>query len=188
MKPYFIVLSIVVVMLLQNCKKKKEEIEPKPQEVTVITPKKVKLELASKSGSTATGTIIFEEQEGGVVKMTAMLSGLEPGTHALHIHEKADCSSEDGTSTGGHWNPTGQPHGKWDSKQGYHKGDIGNIKADEHGNAVTYFSTNQWCLGCNDATKNILGKAIIVHAGIDDYITQPTGGAGGRVSCGAIIE
>lgn len=49
-------------------------------------------------------------------------------------------------------------------------------------------TTDQWCLGCEDETKNIIGKAIIVHAGVDDFVTQPTGDAGGRVSCGGIIE
>jgi Cu-Zn family superoxide dismutase len=50
------------------------------------------------------------------------------------------------------------------------------------------FSTDQWCLGCADETKNLIGKGVIVHQGEDDFITQPTGDAGGRVSCAGIIE
>jgi Cu-Zn family superoxide dismutase len=113
---------------------------------------------------------------------------LTEGVHAIHIHEKADCSSTDGKSTGGHWNPTAQPHGKWDAVEGYHKGDIGNFTADASGKGSVTFTTDQWCIGCGDETKDILGKAVIVHAGTDDYITQPTGDAGGRVSCAGIIQ
>ena len=114
--------------------------------------------------------------------------GLTEGIHAIHIHEKADCSSPDGKATGGHWNPTAQPHGKWDAVEGYHKGDIGNFTADASGKGSITFTTDQWCIGCGDETKDILGKAVIVHAGTDDYITQPTGDAGGGVSCAGIIQ
>ena len=120
--------------------------------------------------------------------MTAIMSGLEPGVHAIHIHQKADCSSIDGKSSGGHWNPTNQPHGKWGADEGYHKGDIGNFTADDKGNGMIQFSTDQWCIGCEDETKNIVGKAVIVHAGEDDLASQPSGAAGARVSCAGIIE
>ena len=116
------------------------------------------------------------------------MSGLTPGEHAIHIHEKADCSSADGKSTGGHWNPTFAPHGKWGSTEGYHRGDIGNFTADAEGNATVEFSTDEWCLGCGDETKNLIGKGVIVHQGEDDFVTQPTGDAGGRISCAGIIE
>ena len=56
-----------------------------------------------------------------------------PATHAIHIHMKSDCSSDDGKSAGGHWNPTFKNHGKWGDKNGYHKGDIGNFEVDESG-------------------------------------------------------
>ena len=120
--------------------------------------------------------------------MNALLEGLDPGIHAFHLHEKADCSSDDGKSSGGHWNPTAQPHGQWGSEKGYHRGDVGNFTADENGRGTVSFNTTEWCMNCDDLNKNILGKAVIVHQGTDDYTTQPTGDAGGRVSCGGIIE
>ena len=143
--------------------------------------------LDAKSNSGATGNVAFKE-EGGIVTMIAVLTGLSEGAHAVHLHEKADCSADDGTSSGGHWNPTGQPHGKWGAKEGYHKGDIGNFTANADGNITLNFQTNEWCIGCGDPAKDILGKAVIVHQGEDDFKTQPTGAAGGRVSCGGIIE
>ena len=108
--------------------------------------------------------------------------------HAIHIHEKADCASPDGKSAGGHWNPTFEDHGQWGSEKGYHKGDIGNFTVDKNGTGAISMSTDQWCIGCDDPAKNILGKAVIVHQGEDDLISQPSGAAGARVSCGGIIE
>ncbi|WP_431135114.1 superoxide dismutase family protein [Psychroserpens mesophilus] len=149
--------------------------------------RKVRLSLESKSGSNANGNIVFT-QEDGIVTMMAVLDGLSPGEHAIHIHEKADCTSDDGKSSGGHWNPTAQPHGKWGDANGYHKGDIGNFVANDKGHGTITKVTSEWCIGCGDDTKDILGKAIIVHEGVDDFTSQPSGAAGTRISCGGIIE
>ncbi|MCX2720276.1 superoxide dismutase family protein [Lentiprolixibacter aurantiacus] len=149
--------------------------------------KTITFTMEPKSDSNVAGTVTFTEED-GMVKMVAVLSGLTEGEHAIHIHEKADCSSADGKSSGGHWNPTREPHGAWGAEEGYHRGDIGNFTADAEGNATVEFSTDLWCLGCADETKNILGKAVIVHQGKDDFVSQPSGAAGARVSCTGIIE
>jgi len=149
--------------------------------------KEIWVALNSKSGSNVTGNVIFE-QNGNLVTMVAALSGLDAGMHAIHLHAKSDCSSDDGKSTGGHWNPTAQPHGEWGSSNGYHKGDIGNVTASEDGRATKTIVTDEWCIGCGDENKDILGKAVIVHQGIDDFTSQPSGAAGTRVSCGGVIE
>jgi Cu-Zn family superoxide dismutase len=146
----------------------------------------IKITFSSKSESTVSGTANFVEKN-GTVTMVANLSGLTPGEHAIHIHEKSDCSAADGSSAGGHWNPTFKKHGKWGSTE-HHKGDIGNFTADANGNATVKFSTPEWCIGCEDDTKNILGKGLIVHKGIDDFTSQPAGNAGARVACSAIIK
>jgi Cu-Zn family superoxide dismutase len=151
------------------------------------TIKKNQFILSPKSGSNTNGTVIFSEKDGQVT-LELVMNRLSQGTHAIHIHEKADCSSEDGKSSGGHWNPTFENHGAWGSKDGYHKGDIGNFLADKNGNGGITFSTDQWCLGCDDDTKNLIGKAVIVHQGTDDLISQPSGAAGARISCVGIIE
>ena len=190
-------LSILFVsaMLLATvaCKNEKKDVEKEVEteiekvvvEETGYT--KVTMTLEARSESTATGTVVFSEKD-GVVSMNATLSGLTPGMHAIHIHEKADCSAADGTSSGGHWNPTFEKHGKWGDAAGFHKGDIGNFEADAAGNGFISMKTDAWCLGCDDANKNIIGKAIIVHRDVDDFTTQPTGAAGARVSCGGIIQ
>lgn len=142
--------------------------------------------LEPKSNSKVAGTATFVEKNGKVT-FTAKITGLEPGVHAIHIHEKADCSAADGSSAGGHWNPTFKKHGKWGVGE-YHKGDIGNFTTDEKGNGSITLSTDEWCIGCGDSNKDVLGKGLIVHAGTDDFTTQPTGNAGGRVACAGIIK
>lgn len=194
MKKGISIIAAGLLLFAVSCKgEKKEEATPKAEEkkeTVVPKPKKqtkIKLALESKSDSKVTGNVVFVENE-DTVSMTAIISGLTPGTHAIHIHEKADCSSPDGKSTGGHWNPTAQPHGKWGMKEGYHRGDIGNFEADKQGNGTITFETDEWCISCDDDTKNIIGKAIIVHQGVDDFVSQPSGAAGARVSCGGIIK
>ena len=84
------------------------------------------------------------------VELEAHLFGLKPGESAIHIHEFADCSSIDGLSLGGHWNPTSQPHGKWGNEEGLHLGDIGNFSVDSIGHGMVKFKTDLWCINCSD--------------------------------------
>lgn len=138
-------------------------------------------QVMSKSNTQTGGTAKFTQKANEVV-MKLDVTNLTPGIHAVHIHEKGDCSAADGTSTGGHWNPSKNDHGKWGAEH-FHMGDIGNLTADQSGNAMLTFTTDKWCLGCTDESKNIIGKGLIIHAAADDFHTQPTGNAGGRVGC-----
>lgn len=147
--------------------------------VSCTTTKNYKIN--SKSGTNTQGTVDFI-QKGKMVTMDMSVFKLTPGIHAVHIHEKGDCSATDGSSAGGHWNPAKDDHGKWGSEH-FHMGDIGNLSADKQGVARLVFKTDKWCIGCGDESKNIVGKSIIIHAGKDDFHTQPTGDAGGRVGC-----
>jgi len=167
--------SFIAIVLIIACKSGSET---KSNSLTI--------NLEPKSGSTVSGTATFTEKN-GTVTFTTKISGLKPGVHGIHIHEKADCSAADVASAGGHWNPTHTKHGKWTDAE-HHKGDIGNITADENGNATMTLKTTEWCIGCGDETKDILGKGLIVHANPDDFTTQPTGNAGGRIACSAIIR
>lgn len=195
MKKIRLTLMSVAVIAIISCKNdaKKEveeevvkEVEKVVEEVKEVR-KDVVFALEPKSDSKASGKVAISESEGHVT-LEAKINGLDPGTHAIHIHEKADCSSADGKSSGGHWNPTFTPHGKWGDEVGFHKGDIGNFEVGEDGIGTVIFTTDQWCVGCGDEKKDILGKAIIVHQGADDFTSQPSGAAGARVSCGGIIQ
>ena len=94
-----------------------------------------------------------------------------PGVHAVHIHEYGDCSSADGTSAGGHWNPTDVAHGKWGEGE-FHLGDIGNITVGDDGTGTIELSTELWEIGTGSII-DVVGKGIIVHAGADDLYLNP---------------
>ncbi|MBT8243781.1 MAG: superoxide dismutase family protein [Winogradskyella sp.] len=182
--------SLVFIVGCKDNKKTEEVIEDiEIEEVVEGTEKKMDMTitLSPKSESTVKGTVTFSQAD-GKVSMVANMTGLTEGKHAIHIHQTADCSSADGKSAGGHWNPTNEPHGKWGDETGYHKGDIGNFDVAADGVGKVEFSTDEWCIGCGDKNKDILGKAIIVHQGTDDFTSQPSGAAGARVSCAGIIE
>lgn len=184
--------SSLLIFACKNEKKEADEMDSKTDaEMTsdmqkeTEEVKKIQVELNPVSDSNLSGNVVFTE-ENGEVSMTAIISGLAEGRHAIHIHENGDCSAADGSSAGGHWNPTDQPHGKWGSEDGYHKGDIGNFEVDANGNGTVNLTTDEWCIGCGDSSKDLKGKAVIVHDGVDDYTSQPSGAAGTRVGCGVI--
>jgi len=137
--------------------------------------------LSPSSDSKVRGTVTFI-QDSGKVRVEAQVTGLTPGDHGFHIHEKGDCSASDASSAGGHFNPDGMPHGGPGEHQ-RHVGDFGNLTADANG-AARYSGTFSNLVF--DGPRSVLGKAVIVHAQPDDLKTQPTGNAGGRVACGVI--
>ncbi|WP_452602399.1 superoxide dismutase family protein [Pontimicrobium sp. MEBiC06410] len=199
MKKITLLFTIALTFGLISCKQEPktsviDTVESTKENVKTETEVKADLKIVSisvpmlpKSDSKVSGKVIFSQHD-DTVSMVANFTGLTTGMHAIHLHEKADCSSADGKSTGGHWNPTAEQHGKWGDATGYHKGDIGNFTAKVDGTGAAKFSTNEWCIGCGDPKKDILGKAVIVHQGTDDFKSQPSGAAGSRVSCGGVIK
>ena len=139
--------------------------------------------IEARSGSAVSGVAAFSMHDGRVT-LELKLGGLTPGSHAVHLHEVGDCSAPDGKSAGGHWNPSHAAHGKWDDEP-FHLGDIGNVEAGADGRAQLSLTTANWSIGTG-AANDIVGTAIIVHEKEDDFMTQPTGGAGGRVGCGVV--
>jgi len=133
-------------------------------------------------GNSAAGTVWFS-QDGAQVLVRGRVSGLAPSKeHGFHIHEKGDCSSGDGMSSGGHLNPDGKPHGPQERE--HHAGDLPALKADANGNAVVRVRVAGNALG--GSAGAFAGKALIVHVSPDDYTTQPTGNSGARIACGVI--
>ncbi len=182
MKKITFTLAVLCSALVFSCNNS-ETTDNSNQEATTET-KMVQVTLAPKSESTLAGDIVFT-QEGDEVTMQVAISGVPEGEHAIHIHEVPDCSAPDGSSAGGHWNPAMKDHGQW-GEMAHHAGDIGNLVVDAEGKASLTFKTDKWCIGCEDSTMNILNHSVIIHAGVDDFTTQPTGNAGGRVGCGVI--
>ena len=140
--------------------------------------------IGSASGSEVTGTAIFVHS-GDSITLTVEIQNAAAGVHAVHIHESGDCSSPDGKSAGGHWNPTNVPHGSWGEGE-FHLGDLGNMTVGEDGTGKIELTADQWEMGTG-SIRDIVGKGIIVHAGADDFTSQPSGAAGARIGCGAIV-
>jgi len=126
------------------------------------------------------GTVTFVV-DGEEVEVHIQLAGLTPGEHAFHVHEFGDCSSKDGMSAGGHFNPEHAEHGHR-THGPRHVGDLGNIKADDQGNVDITFRDKVIKL---HGPHSIVGRSLIVHEKPDEF-TQPVGNAGGRVGCGVV--
>ena len=140
-------------------------------------------DLQSTRGNTASGMVRFV-QNGDTVKVSGEVKGLKPNAeHGFHVHEKGDCSSGDGMSTGGHFNPTGTAHGQHGHGT-HHVGDLPSLMADAQGVAKFDFTTS--ALTLKPGATSIMDKGLIVHRDPDDYKTQPTGNSGPRVACGVI--
>lgn len=148
-------------------------------------PLRATAQLAFTQGNTATGTVQFVQKSNGVVTVSGEVSGLRPlSEHGFHIHEKGDCSSGDGMSAGGHFNPDGQPHGRSDAAA-HHVGDLMSLRADANGVARFNVESRSMSL-TRDDPRNVIGKGLIVHRDADDFTTQPTGNSGPRLACGVI--
>ncbi len=134
-------------------------------------------------GNTTAGIIRFTAVPAGV-RIVANITGLTPGAkHAIHIHEFGDVSADDGSATGGHYNPGGHPHGGPESAH-RHAGDLGNLSADAAGNAHFELVVKDLTLCCGKAP--IIGRSVIIHAKEDDLTSQPSGNAGPRIAQGVI--
>jgi len=166
-------ISIIVASLgLYGCGTTKEAAAHKADAMAVVSPTQ---------GNEVRGTIYFTKMTEGV-RIDGEVTGLKPGTHGFHIHDKGDCASPDGMSAGGHFNPTKMKHGAPGTSQ-RHLGDYGNIEANTSGVARFSIVDRGATL---EGTNSIIGHAVIVHADRDDLATDPTGNAGKRVACGVI--
>ena len=140
--------------------------------------------LESTKGNSTSGTVTFT-QVGDKVRVDANVSGLKPNAdHGFHVHEKGDCSSGDGMSTGGHFNPLGKAHGAHGGME-HHAGDLPSLKSDAAGNAK--FSVLVDVITVSSGATSVVGRGMIVHRDPDDYKTQPTGNAGPRIACAVIV-
>lgn len=140
--------------------------------------------LSPKSETSTGGTVTFQQQASGGVMMVANVTGLPPNSiHGFHVHEKGDCSAPDAMSAGGHFNPTGKPHGQM-TMPDHHAGDMNNLTADANGNARVSVLLPDLSVGTGP--NSVIGRAVVVHKDPDDYKTQPTGNSGGRIACGVV--
>lgn len=174
----FALLSFITLFTLISCQRNNDiKVNDTPdiifnEAVAVIQPTE---------GNDVNGVVFFKKVKNGI-EITARIEGLEPGNHGFHIHQFGDIRKSDGTSAGGHFNPENVNHGApTDSVR--HVGDLGNILANKNGIA-TYNRIDS--VITFSGKHSIMGRGIIIHAGVDDLASQPTGAAGSRVAMGVI--
>ncbi len=132
------------------------------------------------------GIATFTEYCSGPVRINVNVSGLTPGLHGIHIHEKGNCTVPSFTSAGKHYNPLGKEHGLKNPK-GPHAGDLPNLEVDEDGTAHMNVTTNLVTLSPGPTTLfTANGTALVIHAKPDDQMTNPSGNSGARIICGVI--
>ena len=132
----------------------------------------------ARGGTLATATVT----EAGGIRVRLEAAGLAPGTYGVHIHSAGRCDPPGFESAGPHWNPSGRQHGRL-NPMGWHLGDLPNLAVGSNGAGAAEFTVA-------DASLNDLldadGAALVVHAGPDDYRTDPSGNSGARLACGVI--
>ncbi len=123
----------------------------------------------------------------GILALNVSLSSMPAGEKALHLHTTGACDGPDFKSAGGHLNPNSVSHGKM-SETGPHMGDFPNITIAEDGLTELSFPIDG---NSNDILKHIFdkdGTAVMIHAGPDDYASDPAGAAGPRIACGILSK
>lgn len=159
-------------------------------ETTPEEPLRATAQLKATKGSKVFGEVSFE-QMGDKVRMQVVVQGLKPGEYGFHIHEVGDCSSGDGMSAKGHFNPFGKRHGYWADAE-RHAGDLPSLIVPEKiGKSPNKRGRSRLTVDLDVITlepgpANIVGRGLIIHSAPDDYTTQPTGNAGKRLACGVI--
>ena len=135
-------------------------------------------------GQTRGKAMLLQAKDG--IHVTVRGVGLPAGTHAVHVHTTGTCTGPDFTSAGGHWNPAKRQHGQ-DNPAGMHMGDMPNMTVAADGTGeLSYTIAHAMLRGGTAPLFDADGAAIVIHATADDYKTDPTGNAGGRLACGVI--
>lgn len=127
------------------------------------------------------GFASFTEDATGTLHVNVKAEGLAPGLHGLHIHSVAACTSPSFASAGGHHNPGGGTHGS-------HAGDLPNLVVNAAGRGTLNATTDHATLSAGPVSVfDLDGSALVIHAGEDDLVTNPTGNSGPRIACGVIV-
>ena len=123
-------------------------------------------------------------RDGSGLRILVATTGMTPGPRGVHLHTTGKCEAPGFTSAGGHLNPGGRKHGT-QAPGGPHLGDLPNISIGQSGSGTL----TEMIPGGETAMAAIFdgdGTAVIIHAGADDYVTDPSGNSGERVACGVL--
>ena len=135
------------------------------------------------------GEVRITDQASGGVTLDLDVTAFPAGAHAIHFHTNGSCELPDFTSAGGHYNPKDVNHGFEADAPNPHAGDMRNFEAPESGVVKTQIRNERVTLSPRSGLAPLFDvddTALIIHAGSDDYVSQPTGAAGGRIACAEI--
>jgi len=138
-------------------------------------------EIRSAAGALVARAMIWQGRTGLEVRVQA--AGLAPGHYGVHFHAVGRCEGPAFASAGAHWNPTGRQHGKL-NPAGHHLGDLDNLDVDESGAGRLEFTIPGASTSGANGLLDADGAALVIHAGPDDYRTDPSGNSGARIACG----
>ncbi len=152
---------------------------------TVAPGSRATAELKDKDGKLVGRADFREVSDGVIVRLD--VKELTPGLHAVHVHTVGKCEAPGFTSAGGHFNPGGKKHGL-KSPDGAHAGDLPNMLIAKDGSGQFEALTDAITLKAgSNSVFDADGSAFVIHVGVDDYVTDPTGNAGDRAACGLIV-
>ena len=138
--------------------------------------------MSSTGAQLGTATLL---ENGNSLSVSVEVAGLPAGSHGFHLHTTGKCEAPDFQSAGGHLNPANKSHGIY-SPDGAHLGDLPNLTVSENGTAAQTFSLVGNNVNSEAAIFDADGTAVMIHAGPDDYRTDPAGDAGSRIACGVL--
>jgi len=139
--------------------------------------------LKDASGKEVGKATLTETPSGVLIRLD--LTGAPSGEHAFHIHAVGKCEPPDFKSAGPHFNPGAAKHGL-ENPEGPHAGDMPNLHVPGDGKLSVEVLNQAVTLGGKSALLDADGSALVIHAGVDDYQTDPAGNAGDRIACGII--
>jgi Cu-Zn family superoxide dismutase len=156
-----------------------EPVQAPPPEIAPPAPHTAEATLLSVKNGAAVGTVTIELGDDNILAIRGMFNDLQPGSHAIYIHEGGDCGNK-AKNIGGHLNPANAKHGTSVSSA-RHAGDFGNINVDKAGNAVFTMNTDSLSMEAGRA-DTLAGRTVVIHAKKDNK----KGDAGAPLACGVI--
>lgn len=146
---------------------------------TVLTPPSPNIAPIVNASGAKIGQVSWWD-DGNATSLDIRLTGITPGPHGVHLHMTGRCDAPGFTTAGGHWNPTDRQHGHQNAG-GWHLGDLGNLNIRSNGSEETVLK-----LPAGTRFADVDGTALVIHAGADDEMTDPSGNSGGRIACAVI--
>ena len=173
-----VICCATALIALSGCARDEAEVEPPSSDASEA------VLLQDPDGRLLANGAVTAESGGVRVRMEA--AGLSAGTYAVHLHQTGRCNAPDFQSAGPHWNPTGRQHGRL-NPLGAHLGDLPNLTVGADGAGSVEFLVAGASLGRGSrGLADEDGTALVVHAGADDYRTDPSGNSGARLACGVV--